>query len=71
MEKDAVFVVIWKPFLLDPNTIHAGIPLDLYLTDKVGEEVAKKEMKGKGPLAKAGRVVVCIMFVISNYIYYY
>lgn len=34
-----------------------GIPLQVYLSNKYGEKVAKQELKGQGPLAKAAKSV--------------
>ena len=58
LEKEASFVVSWKPFLLDAHTVPEGIPLNIYLSNKFGEKVAKQELKGQGPTAKAGKNAV-------------
>jgi len=54
---EASFNVSWKPFLLDAHTAPEGVPLDIHLASKYGEKIAKQEMKGQGPMAKAGKSV--------------
>lgn len=58
VENKASVVVSWKPFLLDAHMLPEGIPLQVYLSNKYGEKVAKQELKGQGPLAKAAKSVV-------------
>ena len=58
LEKDASFTVTWRPFLIDAQCPSEGIPYKTYLVNKFGEKVAKQEMKGQGPVGKAGKSVV-------------
>lgn len=52
------FTVISKPFVLDPSISAGGIPWYEQLTMKQGEKVAKQEIKGNGPISKAGKSIV-------------
>ncbi|XP_065668738.1 uncharacterized protein LOC100211789 isoform X1 [Hydra vulgaris] len=57
LENEATFVITWKPFLIDAQCPSEGIPYNTYLISKFGEKIAKQEMKGQGPLGKAGKSV--------------
>ncbi|XP_065668739.1 uncharacterized protein YwbO isoform X2 [Hydra vulgaris] len=63
LENEATFVITWKPFLIDAQCPSEGIPYNTYLISKFGEKIAKQEMKGQGPLGKAGKSV----FVLEQY----
>ena len=52
------FTVVFKPFVLDPNVSPGGIPWHDQLAMKQGEKIAKQEMKGNGPISKAGKSIV-------------
>lgn len=58
LENDAEFTVISTPFVLDPHVLPEGLPWHEHLLNKVGDKEAKKEMKGQGPIAKAGKNIV-------------
>ena len=51
-----------KPFILNPNVPPGGIPWHEHLNTKFGEKVAKQEMKGQGPITKAGKNIVSFSF---------
>ena len=64
LEKDAEFALYSQPFVLDPHVLPEGIPWFDHVVNKFGEKEAKKEMKGQGPIAKAGKA--CVSVFMSN-----
>lgn len=51
------FSISSKPFVLDPSVPPGGISWHDQLLTKYGEKIAKQEMKGNGPISKAGKNV--------------
>ena len=65
LAKQHSFVVQFKPFILDPNVPPGGIPWHDQVAMKQGEKAAKQEMKGYGPISKAGKSIVSIFFGLA------
>ncbi|XP_066930348.1 uncharacterized protein [Clytia hemisphaerica] len=57
LAKQYNFVVQFKPFILDPNVPPGGIPWHDQVAMKQGEKAAKQEMKGNGPISRAGKSI--------------
>jgi Predicted dithiol-disulfide isomerase involved in polyketide biosynthesis len=62
--KNYKFTLVYKPFILDPNIPPGGQAWRDHLVLKFGEKVAKQEMKGQGPISKAGKSIVSNFCVI-------
>ena len=52
------FSVIWKPFLLNPNTPEEGVPVEDMLARKYGPGAKEKYLSGQLSFFQAGKEVV-------------
>ena len=52
------FSLMWKPFLLNPNTPEEGVPVEDVLGRKYGPEAKEKYLSGQLSFFEAGKQAV-------------